>query len=356
MGGGLFALVVLLARFARRGPVSLGEALSLALMLVLLAPRGVWQEGFSWGAGFINYLLPMLGILLLSRLLTRQEPAPLAACGRPVLPLLPVFGDSQPFSWLRRGAWLVCSSAAVGSGSRPWPLWLGSWLGALVMFTASGYRNGTNADRRIDLSLILEHFRTIVAETPGVSGCRRPADQLPAGVAGIPAAGTVEAGGRGAGSPPPAAAVVCPGKLAGPAPVQLAGGGGRPGPGGGVVFPAGAEGGRAPLSGGRCCPSACLPARCCSSPPSGARNFLPTYVLLVLVAVLLYGEAREEGLGAVTRLAVPLSGIALAPSGGDLWQQLSGLPPAADLRPRTGGDWGGAADPSSAALLRLGDQ
>ena len=40
MGGALCALVFLLSRWTRRGPVGSGEALALAFALVLLAPRG----------------------------------------------------------------------------------------------------------------------------------------------------------------------------------------------------------------------------------------------------------------------------------------------------------------------------
>ena len=52
MGGALWALVYLLARRTQRGPVGRGEAFSMALALVLLAPRGIWQEALSWGAGW----------------------------------------------------------------------------------------------------------------------------------------------------------------------------------------------------------------------------------------------------------------------------------------------------------------
>lgn len=310
MGGGLFALVVLLARFARRGPVSLGEALSLALMLVLLAPRGVWQEGFSWGAGFINYLLPMLGILLLSRLLTRQEPAP--------WPLVGVLSFLCCLFLETATIFLAAAGGAAGLLLRrsrqrkpALALWLGSWLGALVMFTASGYRNGTNADRRIDLSLILEHFRTIVAETL----------VFPAAAALLISFLLVWLVSRRRGLWRPAAAVLVPLHL-----LQLwfalENWLGRPRYSWLVVgvglalaavwcFLLVQKGESAPIWG------AVLSIGLFAGPllfvtPIGARNFLPTYVLLTLVAVLLYGEAREKGLRAVTRLAVPMSGIALA--------------------------------------------
>ena len=74
MGGAMSALVFLLARRAQSTAVGLGEALAAALALVLLAPRGIWQEGFSWGAGLVNYLLPLLLLLTLVELLARREP------------------------------------------------------------------------------------------------------------------------------------------------------------------------------------------------------------------------------------------------------------------------------------------
>jgi len=46
--------------------------------------------------------------------------------------------------------------------------------------------------------------------------------------------------------------------------------------------------------------------------PIGPRNFLPPYVLLSLIALLLYREARKQGMPGLTRLAAPLSALALA--------------------------------------------
>ena len=163
MGGALWALVYLLARRARRGPVGRGEAFSMALALVLLAPRGIWQEALSWGAGLVNYLLPMVILLVLLELFARRRPpsallaGALAFCGC-------LFMETATILLAAAGA---CAGLLFRRSDRrraALGLWLGSWLGALVMFTASGYRSGTNADRRMDVSLALEHLRQIVTE------------------------------------------------------------------------------------------------------------------------------------------------------------------------------------------------
>ena len=163
MGGALWALVCLLARRARRGPVGRGEAFSIALALVLLAPRGIWQEALSWGAGLVNYLLPMVILLVLLELFARRRPpsalltGALAFCGC-------LFMETTTILLAAGGC--LCALLFRHSDRRraAMGLWLGSWLGALVMFTASGYRSGTNADRRMDVSLALEHLRQIVTE------------------------------------------------------------------------------------------------------------------------------------------------------------------------------------------------
>ena len=135
MGGALWALVCLLARRARRGPVGRGEAFSIALALVLLAPRGIWQEAFSWGAGLVNYLLPMVILLVLLELFARRRPpsallvGALAFCGC-------LFMETTTILLAAGGC--LCALLFRHSDRRraAMGVWLGSWLGALVMFTA----------------------------------------------------------------------------------------------------------------------------------------------------------------------------------------------------------------------------
>ena len=163
MGGAMSALVFLLARRAQSAAVGLGEALAAALALVLLAPRGIWQEGFSWGAGLVNYLLPLLLLLTLVELLARREPPHWLLVG--VLAFLGcLFMETMTILLAAAGA---CTGLLLVRSPRRrqgLAVWLGSWLGAVVMFTASGYRNGTNADRRVDLSMVLDHLKTVVTE------------------------------------------------------------------------------------------------------------------------------------------------------------------------------------------------
>ena len=65
MGGVLAGMTLLLGqRFTPDGERK-GEGFALAFSLVALAPRGLWQQVYSWGAAFVNYLLPMAGILIL---------------------------------------------------------------------------------------------------------------------------------------------------------------------------------------------------------------------------------------------------------------------------------------------------
>ena len=310
MGGALCALVFLLSRWTRRGPVGSGEALALAFALVLLAPRGVWQEGFSWGAGLVNYLLPMLGLLFLSTRLARKEPKPWLPAGLLAF-LCALFLETATICLAAAGAlaaFLLRDGPRKKEGRA---LWLGSWLGALVMFTASGYRTGTNADRRVDPSLLLDHLKTIAAETAvfpwaaalaislllvwlvrrRTRGIWKPAVFLlvPLHLAqlwlawenllgrpryGLPALGVALALVlvwcflllQTEESAPIWALVLAAGLFAGP-----------------LLFVT----------------------------PIGARNFLPTYVILCWIALLLYGQAREKGLPPLTRLAVPLSALAL---------------------------------------------
>ena len=65
LGGALIALVLLLARRFRSKAVGRGEAFLLSAALVVISSRGLWQQVYSWGAALVNYLLPMLGLLIL---------------------------------------------------------------------------------------------------------------------------------------------------------------------------------------------------------------------------------------------------------------------------------------------------
>ena len=310
MGGALWALVYLLARRARRGPVGRGEAFSMALALVLLAPRGIWQEALSWGAGLVNYLLPMVILLVLLELFARRRPpsallaGALAFCGC-------LFMETATILLAAAGA---CAGLLFRRSDRrraALGLWLGSWLGALVMFTASGYRSGTNADRRMDVSLALEHLRQIVTE----------AVVFPAAAALLISVLLVWLAGKGGGRWRALALALVPLHL-----LQLWRAAenwlGEPrydelSLGVGLALAAvwclllAQTRGTAPVWG------AVLALGLLCGPllfvtPIGPRNFLPPYVLLSLIALLLYREAREQGLPGLTRLAAPLSALALA--------------------------------------------
>lgn len=310
MGGALWALVCLLARRARRGPVGRGESLAMALALVLLAPRGIWQEAFSWGAGLVNYLLPMVIFLVLLELFARRRPpsallaGALAFCGC-------LFMETTTILLAAGGCLCALLFRHTDRRRAALGLWLGSWLGALVMFTASGYRNGTNADRRMDVSLALEHLRQIVTE----------AVVFPAAAALLISVLLVWLVRKGGGRWRVPALVLVPLHL-----LQLWRAAenwlGEPryddfSLGVGLALAAvwclllAQTRGTAPVWG------AVLAVGLLCGPllfvtPIGPRNFLPPYVLLSLIALLLYREARERGLPGLTRLAAPLSALVLA--------------------------------------------
>lgn len=314
MGGAMSALVFLLARRAQSAAVGLGEALAAALALVLLAPRGIWQEGFSWGAGLVNYLLPLLLLLTLVELLARREPPHwLLVGGLAFLGCL--FMETMTILLAAAGA---CTGLLLVRSPRRrqgLAVWLGSWLGAVVMFTASGYRNGTNADRRVDLSMVLDHLKTVVTE----------AVVFPAAAAVLISVLLVWLVRARRGRWKVLAGVLVPLHL-----VQLWLAAenwlGRPrydelSLGVGLALAAvwclllAQKRDSAPIW------SAVLALGLLCGPllfvtPIGARNFLPVYGLLVLIALLLYREARAQGFAALTGLAVPAAVLALA---GLLW-------------------------------------
>ena len=146
------------------------EGTFLLLALLVLSFRGLWQEVYSWGAAYVNYLTPMALALLLPLLLrgdgcwrpgSRRVLLALVSCAAClfletvtiflVLCALAVLGAAL---WTRRGR----GEAAA--------LLLGTALGAAVMFSAPGY-GAVNSDglRELGLSLVGESLAQTLAGT-----------------------------------------------------------------------------------------------------------------------------------------------------------------------------------------------
>lgn len=167
MGAALAVLALLMGQRFRCAAVSLREGFFLAFALIVLAPRGIWQQVYAWGAGLVNYLLPMVGILVLVRLLEgKRRCAQLAllffialSCClfmEPVTIYLALGGLALVlWAWLARRPLLPAALA----------LFLGSGLGALVMFSAPGYAQAGSDTRSIGLELAWHNLHIIVTET-----------------------------------------------------------------------------------------------------------------------------------------------------------------------------------------------
>ena len=165
LGSALVGLTVLLGRHFSWEDSRGKEGLALAFSLVALAPRGVWQQVYAWGAGFVNYLLPMIGILILLELLQRKHPIPwqcfvagLCSCLflEPVTILLCLGGLAfafYVFVWDRE-RWPTALSTV-----------LGTVLGAAVMFTHPGYSQVGSDTRSIGLELMGRNFNVIMIDT-----------------------------------------------------------------------------------------------------------------------------------------------------------------------------------------------
>lgn len=164
MGAALVALVWLLSAQGRG--LARREGLMLAFSLVVLAPRGLWQQVYSWGAGMGNYLLPMLCVLLMMKWLEGEKrPAPLFA--------LAAFAAALCMETVT--IWLAAAAAALfalrlrsgrGRGEAA-ALLLGALAGAACMAAAPGYSQvGSGGDQRsLSLALVGENLPAVVTET-----------------------------------------------------------------------------------------------------------------------------------------------------------------------------------------------
>ena len=138
------------------------EGTFLLLSLLVLSFRGIWQEVYSWGAAYVNYLTPMALQLLLPPLLRgdgRRRPwsrrallAGLSFAGCLFMETVTIF--------LLLGS-LIAVGVLLKTDRRRWKegaaLLLGSALGTAAMFSAPGY-SAVNSDglRELGLSLLGE--------------------------------------------------------------------------------------------------------------------------------------------------------------------------------------------------------
>lgn len=169
--GGLFLLAwggaaSLAARARRR------EAFFFLLSMLLLAHRGIWQEVYSWGAAYANYLTPMAGICCLPLLLRRTE------------------GTRRPWGWyallllvsfacclfMETVTLFLLAAATLALLAQLWTrrrlpasflaLWLSAAAGAAVMFTAPGYGAvGSDGLREAGLGLMYQNLLSIFIGT-----------------------------------------------------------------------------------------------------------------------------------------------------------------------------------------------
>lgn len=164
MGGALAGMTLLLGRRFAPSPDRRREGFALAFSLVALAPRGIWQQVYSWGAAFVNYLLPMAGILILLELLRKERPVPalcfpvsLCCCFfmEPVT-ILVCFGGViyAVYAFLRDKERFP---AALAAG-------LGALLGMALMFAAPGYAQVGSDNRALGLELIGRNLSFVATE------------------------------------------------------------------------------------------------------------------------------------------------------------------------------------------------
>lgn len=163
LGGGLAGLTILLGRRFSNGANGSG-GLALAFSLVLLAPRGIWQQVYAWGAGFVNYLLPMVGILMLLELLRDERPNP-AACFLMTLCCCLFLEPVTILLCLGGAAFAVqASKEDQGRKTAAWTVALGAVLGTALMFSHPGYSQVGSDSRAVGLELVERNLTVILTD------------------------------------------------------------------------------------------------------------------------------------------------------------------------------------------------
>lgn len=168
LGGALIALVLLLARRFRSRAVGRGEAFLLSAALVVISSRGLWQQVYSWGAALVNYLLPMLGLLILLGWMEKNPKRPTSLARTALLALACCLFMETVTIYLALAAlavlvwaWFFCRDRLPGALA----LALGSWLGAAIMFLSPGYAQTGSDTRSVGLELARDNLHRIVTDT-----------------------------------------------------------------------------------------------------------------------------------------------------------------------------------------------
>lgn len=146
------------------------EGMWFLLSLLILAPRGLWQEVYSWGAAYVNYVTPMVLMVLLLVMLRRAADR----CTRSLLALMAVTAFGAGLFMEPATLFLCCAATIlllwclkVRRFLKPAAaLWLGSVLGTAVMFTAPGYHAvGTDGLREFGLNMLGDSLAKILVGT-----------------------------------------------------------------------------------------------------------------------------------------------------------------------------------------------
>ena len=168
LGGALIALVLLLARRFRSRAVGRGEAFLLSAALVVISSRGLWQQVYSWGAALVNYLLPMLGLLILLGWMEKNPKRPTSLARTALLALACCLFMETVTIYLALAAlavlvwaWFFCRDRLPGATA----LAVGSWLGAAIMFLSPGYAQTGSDTRSVGLELARDNLHRIVTDT-----------------------------------------------------------------------------------------------------------------------------------------------------------------------------------------------
>ena len=148
-----------------------GEGFWFLLALLVLAPRVLWQEVYSWGAAYVNYVTPVVLLLLLVPLVRRAgEKAALPRLAAVALTAL------AACLFLETNTLFLCMASTLALGWQRFqarkitPAWAVLWLAALggtaLMFLSPGYHAvGEDGLRELGLSMLGVNLAKILVGT-----------------------------------------------------------------------------------------------------------------------------------------------------------------------------------------------
>ena len=161
MGTGLFLIILLCYKLSN---LKINESFIISALIILIAPSNLYREVYSWTAGYMNYLMPVLLVftilyILKKYLISNKEVKTidiffiiiLGFCSQLFVEHITIYMVIMSLI-----LFIISVKKNLNIKRLVIPLFISNLIGAIIMFSAKGYRSINSGDtyRNIEISSI----------------------------------------------------------------------------------------------------------------------------------------------------------------------------------------------------------